>query len=188
MDRMREGMIGAEPASAELERRYRESLRGLLERRLSPAQRGAAVFALAIGAVMTVVFVAQLVRIGPHARAVQVAGLVVGLLFSAGWAALAVASLRSGLENLRFHSVLRSYLVVGFVTLLMGVMLWAGLSSPDVERGNQLILYGLAFLVAFGIPYLTAQLVRQSELRLRQDVLRVQLALAQVQERLNRTE
>lgn len=188
MNGMRDGLMDAERASAELERKYRESLRGMLESRLSPAQRGAALFGLGMSLAMVVFFVVQMVRVGAHARPVQWAGLAVGLLFSLGYGALALASLRGGRENLRVHAVIRSQLVWLFTVLLMALMLWAGLASPSVERGNQLILYGIVFFVGMGMPFFTAQVVRQSELRVREDVLRVQLALAQVQERLARRE
>ena len=185
--RLREGLLGAESASAELERKHRERIRALVERRLGPAQRGAHVFTVALSLALVIFFVVTFLRLRGHETATGVAGIAVGLVFSLGWGALAVASLRSGTENLRFHAVLRSQLIWSFNALLMGLMLWAGMQTPDVTRGNQLILFGLVFFVGFGIPYFVAQVVRQSELRLREDVLRLQLALAQLAERQGRS-
>ena len=184
---LREGLFGAEPASAELERKYHEGLRTLIERRLTPAQRGVHVFGLVMSLALVGFFAFEFWALRGHPTATGVTALAVGMVFSVGWGLLALASLRSGTENLRFHALLRSQLVWIFNALLMGLMLWVGMSSADVVRGIRTILYGLVFFAAFGIPYFVAQVVRQSELRVREDVLRVQLGLAQLAERVGKS-
>ena len=62
---------------------------------------------------------------------------------------------------------------------LAGLMLWAGIETPDPARGNQLILFGLVFWTTMGLPFYLAHMVRQNELRVRLDVLRLELALAE---------
>ncbi|HVP14936.1 MAG TPA: hypothetical protein VMS88_05295 [Terriglobales bacterium] len=177
--RLRNGLLDAEPATAELERKYLESLRGLVERRLTPAQRGVHAFGLLMSLGLTIFFVAQFLRLPGHPRVTVVVGLAIGLLFSVGWGLAALASLRSGRENLRFHTVIRSQLIWIFMALLMGLMLWVGMTSADVVVGIRTILYGLVFFVGFGLPYFVDQVTRQSELRIREDVLRLRLELAQ---------
>ena len=183
---LRQGLLDAETASAELEKKYLESLRGLVERRLTPAQRGVHVFSLMISLALTVFFVTEFLRLPGHPRVTVVVGLAVGLLFGLGWGLLALASLRSGRENLRFHAVIRSQLVWVFVALLMGLMLWVGMTSADVVGGIRTILYGLVFFVGFGLPYFVDQVTRQSELRVREDVLRLRLDMAKLAERLEK--
>jgi hypothetical protein len=180
---LREGLLGAESASPELERKYREGVRVLFERRLTPLRRRSLVFSVMLSLALAVFFVAQFVRLRGHETAIGVVGIAVGFLFSVGWGLLALSTLRRGTENLRFHGVIRTQLIWAFTALLMGLMLWAGLQTADAARGNRLILYGLVFFVAFGIPYFVAQVVQQSELRVREDVLRLELALAQLGER-----
>ena len=181
---LREGLLGAETASAELERRYREAILGLVERRLGPAQRAVHVF----GLLMSLGLVAFFLRAGwgllAHPTATAIAGVAIGLAFSVGWGALALATLARGAEDVRLHAAMRAWLIVGFVFLLMGLMLWAGMTDQDVVHGIRTVLYGIAFFVGLGIPYLVAQQVGQAELRVREDVLRLRLTVAQLAERL----
>jgi len=184
---LREGLIGAEVTTPELERKYREKMQALVERRLTPVQRVTHVFSIALSFALVVFFVVQFVSLRGRETAVGLAGITVGLLFSLGWGALALSALRRGKESLRFDGVVRMQLIWTFTVALLGLMLYVGMDSPDPARGGRLILYGLAFWVAFGIPTFVAQLVRQSELRVREDLLRLELALAQVVERANGT-
>jgi hypothetical protein len=179
---LREGLLGAEPMSAELERRYRERVRALTERPLTAVQKGNHVFGVVLSLWLVVWFVVQLVKRGGHPGPVGIAGLVVGLVFSAGWGLLALTLLRRGTESLRVHAVLRVMLIGGFTLALLGLMLYAGVTSADAAKGNQLILYGLAFWTALGIPYCVVHVARQSELRLREDVLRLELWMARIAE------
>ncbi len=179
---LREGLLGAESFAEEGERRYRERVRALLERRLTPVERASHVFGLALSVGLVVFFVVQFLALRHEARPVAIAGIAVGLVFSLGWGILALVSLARGVEDFRTHGFARAYLIVFFTAALLAVMLVAGLGAADPAKGNQLILYGLAFWTVFGIPSLTVRLMRDSELRVRADVLRVELALAQLAE------
>jgi hypothetical protein len=182
---LRDGLIGAEATTPELERKYHAKMQALVERRLTPAQRGSHVFSLVLSLALTVFFIVEFVALRGRETAAGVAGITVGLLFSLGWGALALSALRRGSESLRFHGVIRTQLIWAFTVALLGLMLCVGMASPDAARGSRLILYGVAFWVAFGIPSFIAQVVQQSELRVREDLLRLELALAQMAERVN---
>ena len=175
---LRGGLLGAEAASAELEKKYREAILGLVERRLTPAQRGVHLFGVAMGLALVAFFVNALLGLPPHPRPTMIAGIAVGLAFSAGWALLSFASMRGGRENLRVHAMIRTQLVFGFTALLMALMTWVGMTSADVLAGIRVMLYGIVFFVGIGIPYFVAQAIRSSELRVREDVLRLRLELA----------
>lgn len=112
-------------------------------------------------------------------RPVALAGLAVGLAFTLGWSAFSIVLLRRGTEDLRLHGSVRTQLVTLFTLALAGLMLWAGLDSPDPARGNQLILFGLVFWTTIGLPFLVAHLVQEATVRVRQDVVRLELALAE---------
>jgi hypothetical protein len=181
--KLREGLLGAEGVTPELERRYRERLQALVERRATPASRATHVFGLVLSAGLVAFFVYQLVLAGSAASPILYLGLAVGLAFSVGWGVLAAISLASRKEDLRTHALARDFLVVGFNAALLGIMLWAGMTTADAARGVRVMLYGLAFWAAFGIPSLFARLLQMSELRTRMDVLRLELALARMAER-----
>lgn len=173
---LREGLLGAEIPSAQLEARYRERLRALTERRLTAAARVGHAVGLAIAAGMVIRFAQLFARVPAGARPETVAGLGVGLAFSVGWALAEGAVLRAGVERLFSHGAVRTLLIVVFTFLLAGLMLWAGIASPDSARGMRLILFGLVFWCAIGLPFLLAHLIRGSEVRVRIALLRMELA------------
>jgi hypothetical protein len=173
------GLLGAEPPSDELRRVHRERLRGLLERRISGLERATQAGSLVIALGLIVQFVRLFLVHRTDGRPVVLAALAVGLAFSAGWSVFSIALLRRRAEDLRWHGYLRTQLVGLFTFALAGLMLWAGLEAPDPARGNQLILFGLVFWVTIGLPFYVGQMVRQSTLNVRQDVLRLELAIAE---------
>lgn len=176
---LRERLLSAEGVTPELEQRYRERVRALAERRLTPAQRWVHVVGLLIGVGLTARFVQLAMIHGIDGKPVEIAALAVGLAFSAGWALASGAVLMSGVDRFFAHEASRMLLIVAFTFLLSGLMLWAGIELPDAAQGSRLILFGLVFWCAIGLPFLLAYLVRWAELRVRADVLRLELSLAE---------
>ena len=177
--RLRDALLAAEPPSPDLEGRHRERLRLLTEHRLTGIERWTHAFGLALGLLLAARFVQLFAQHRADGRPVALVGIAVGFAFSAGWALAAANVLRSGVDRMFTNGTTRDYLVVAFTFLLTGLMLWAGLESPDPVRGTQLIMFGLVFWCAIGLPFLLSQHVRQAELRVRADVLRLELALAE---------
>lgn len=181
--RLREGLPGAEPASADLERKYRERMATITRRRITGIERASHVFGLVVALGTAAWFVWLFLQHRADGRPVAMAGLAVGLAFTLGWSAFSIALLRGGTEDQRWHGVIRTQMVGLFTLALAGLMLWAGLAEPDPARGNQLILFGLVFWTTMGLPFYVAQMVKQNELSVRSDVLRLELALAEAAER-----
>jgi len=180
--RLREGLPEAESASAELERRYRERMAAIARRRLTGFERAGHVFGMIVGLGTAAWLVVAFLQHRADGRPAALVGIAVGLAFALGWSAFSFALLRGGTEDQRVHAEIRAQLIGLFTMALAGLMLWAGLAEPDPARGNQLILFGLVFWTTMGLPYYVARLVRQNELRVRSDVLRLELALAEAGE------
>jgi hypothetical protein len=176
---LRKGLLAAERVTPALEERYRERLRALTERRLTPVQRGSHVVGLLIALGLVGRFIQLFVQHRAGGGAEAIVGLTLGLAFSAGWALAEGAVLASGVNRFFSHGVARTQLIVVFTFLLAGVMLWAGIERPNAAEGIRLILFGLVFWCAIGLPFLMAHLVTQGGLRVRADVLRLELMLAE---------
>ena len=176
---LKQRLLAAEAASPELERRYRERLRALTERRLSGVARAGH----ALGLVLALASLARLIQLfqtqGVASRPVAIVGLATGIAFSGGWAVAEAMVLRAGVERLFSHGAARMMLLAAFTFVLAGLMLWAGLAAPDPRQGALLILFGLVFWCAIGLPVLLIDAVRRTEARVRADVLRLELALAE---------
>ena len=179
---MKEGLLGAEARDPALEERYRARLRGLTERRLGPLARVTHAVGLALGLGLSIRFVQLMVSLHAGGRAEQWIGLGLGLAFSVCWALAEAAVLRDGVDRLFSHGAIRTALVVTFTFVLAGLMLWAGIQSANPTRGMHLILFGLVFWCAIGLPFLMAHLVKSSEVRVRTALLELELALAEARE------
>jgi hypothetical protein len=179
---MKEALLRVEARDPALEERYRARLRGLTERRLGPAARIVHAGGLVIGLALSIRFVQLMVSLHAAGRAEQWIGLGVGLAFSVCWALAEAAVLRAGVERLFSHGAIRTALVVTFTFVLAGLMLWAGIQSANPTRGMHLILFGLVFWCALGLPFLMAHLVKSSEVRVRASLLELELARAEAQE------
>jgi hypothetical protein len=174
---LREALLSAEPRDPALVERHRERMRALTERRLTGAARAGHVLGMLLALALVARFVQLFVQDQAHGRPEALAGLGLGLAFSAGWALAELAVLRAGVERHLSHGAARTVLLVGFAALLAGLMLWAGLASTDPARGMRLILFGLVFWCVIGLPFLIAHWLRQSELRVRIALLRLELEL-----------
>ena len=179
---MKEGLLGVEGRDPALEERYRVRLRGLTERRLGFLGRVVHAVGLALGLGLSIRFAQLMVSLHAGGRTEQWIGLGLGLVFSLGWALAEAAVLRAGVERFFPHGAVRTALVVTFTFVLAGLMLWAGIQSANPTRGMHLILFGLVFWCAIGLPFLMAHLVKSSEVRVRTALLELELALAEARE------
>ena len=154
-------------------------MRALTERRLTGAARVGHVLGMLLALALVLRFVQLFVRDSAQGRPEGLAGLGLGLTFCAGWVLAELAVLRAGVERHLSHGAVRTVLIVGFASLLAGLMLWAGLESPDAARGVRLILFGLVFWCVIGLPFLISHWLRHGELRTRMALLRLELQLAE---------
>ena len=177
--RMRDALLATEMPSPELERRYRERLLAMTERRLTPAKRTALVILLLVMLGVAAWFVRMLVTYPAGSRVDGWISLPVGLILLALLAAYAISALRRGTEDLH-QDGLRGMQLVGLCALVMLVlMMWQAYHQADPARGNHKILVGLVVWTVGALPVGMAHFVKQSELRVRTDLLRLELALAQ---------
>ena len=176
---LREGLLGAEGRDPALEARHRERMRAITERRLTGVARAGHALGLVLSLALVVRFLQLFAQDSARGRPEGLAGLGLGLAFSAGWALAELAVLRAGVERHLSHGAVRTVLLVGFGSLLAGLMLWAGLTSADAARGVRLILFGLVFWCVIGLPFLISWWIRAAELRTRMALLRLELQLAE---------
>lgn len=176
---LREGLLGAEGRDPALETRHRERMRALTERRLTGAARVGHALGLILSLALVVRFLQLFVQGEAQGRPEGLAGLGLGLAFCAGWVLAELAVLRAGVERHLSHGAVRTVLLVGFSSLLAGLMLWAGLASADAARGVRLILFGLVFWCVIGLPFLVSWWIRGAELRTRLALLRLELQLSE---------
>jgi tetrahydromethanopterin S-methyltransferase subunit E len=112
------------------------------------------------------------------------AGLIEGVLFSIGWIILGVRTLKKRSFNLLKQENAVHGLVFGFILLLLVNMLILGSQLEDRAIGNQMIISGAVFFMIFGIPAIINMRVNRMEYTLRQHLLKIELKIAELSERL----
>lgn len=173
---LRDALPAAEAVSPELEQRYRERLRALLERPVSAGER---VFH-AIGGIIALGTVARCVQLfllhRADGRPIGIVGLALAIAFSLAWVGVSAEVVRSGSDRVFGNRRLRSVLIAVFAFLVAAVSLWAGLGAEDATRRQQLVAFGLGFWALIGLPTLVTMLVQEASVRTRMDLLRMEVA------------
>ena len=69
------------------------------------------------------------------------------------------------------------------MVIMMTLFLVQGMAMEDGVKGLKMILYALVFFIMFGIPSLMMMHLNQAELRVRKDILRLELQIAELAEK-----
>lgn len=180
---LREELLSAERVSEDLKAGYEAKLKNLLERPMKGYERVA--WALAsIGSICMGGFFGYTALSLPSGfPLLGRLSFIGGVIFCLAWTVLSIVILRRGTARQKWDSNAISGLVWGFLVLMMTVDLLLGTSMSDVARGTQLILSGTVFVIMFG-HVLPLNRINQAELNLREDLLRLQLQIAELARRL----
>ena len=180
---LREKLLSAEVVSADLKMKYEARVKNLLERPLKAHERVAWTLA-AVGSVcISIFFVCMAVRAPGGFPLVGRLLFIAGTVFPLGWTVLSVVILRRGTARMKWDSNVSAGLTWMFLVVMMTADLLLGSSMTDVARGTQLILTGTVFLIMFG-HMVPLNRINQAELNLREDMLRLQLQIAELAQRL----
>jgi predicted membrane channel-forming protein YqfA (hemolysin III family) len=110
-------------------------------------------------------------------------GSIAGAVFGAAWAVLGVSILRKGSFRLfRDENVVHG-LTFGFTLLLLIVLLLLGGQNADRTTGIQMMLFGGIFFLVFGIPAIFNMRINRAESTLREQLLKLELQIAEIAEK-----
>lgn len=183
-DPLGDKLVAQERTSEALERRYNEEIEAMLERGLKPVERIMYPVAIGMGVSFFVCFgVAAWNAWGslPHLATLSFGvGSVFGLVFSV----YAFRVRRRGRLHLKKDLGLFNGLMWGFMVIMMTVFLLLGQQMENTGKGTQMILAGLVFFVMFGVVGMLQYNIQQAELRIRESVLKLELQVAEIAERM----
>jgi len=187
-DRFADRLIAAEHIDTKRKERYEMGMRQLLNQTLTPAKRIAYAFGAIVGlafAVNSAVLAATLHITGEYAawgRAVFGVFAVLGAV----WAVLAGRIAIRGTVNLRKDRAAIARLVWGLSLLIFIVALLVGGLGLRYGSGRWSVftaVIGLAYLIS-GALFMVRNLVQQSELKICEKLLDIELRVAELDERL----
>lgn len=183
-DPLGDKLVAQERTSEALERRYNEEIEAMLERGLKPVERIMYPVAIGMGVSFFVCFgVAAWNAWGSLPRLATLSfgvGSVFGLVFSV----YAFRVRRRGRLHLKKDLGLFNGLMWGFMVIMMTVFLLLGQQMENTGKGTQMILAGLVFFVMFGVVGMLQYNIQQAELRIRESVLKLELQVAEIAERM----
>lgn len=179
----RDRLLTAEKASEELKSRYDAKVKGLLERPLKRYERIAWALSGAGACAMAIFFICVMISLPSGFPLLARLTFLVGIGFSVGWALFSVLILRRGTFRTRWDSNTATVLLWIFLVISTTAFTMMGSSAPDAAKGNQIILTGLVFLVMFG-HQMPLNRINQAELNLREEILRLQLQIAELARRI----
>ena len=106
-------------------------------------------------------------------------GLGVGVLFGLAWCVTAVSVLRQGAMDMRTHGRWMAVMVWVFTILMVMFFQILGMTVPDRMLGLAMMANGLVFLIGAAVYWLSF-LIGQSQLNTREQLLQLELRLAEM--------
>ncbi len=177
-------LLEQESTSSELEGRYRKELEAMLERKLKPVERVAYSIAAVMGFGFLIIFSVAAWKSWSSLPVLASVGFLTGAVFGAAFSLHAIRILLKGRFHIRKDSGFFMGLVWAFMIIMMTLFLVMGQQMENTEKGTQMILVGLVFFVTFGVVGMLQFNIQQAELRTREAILRLELHVAALADRL----
>jgi hypothetical protein len=181
--KLRNGLVAQERRSKEMESRFREAVEKMTIKKLSTRLR----VAYGLGGILGLFFAGLLGWFAWTAPGgLPFLGrlvLVLGAAFGAAWAGISAYVLKKGSLNIKTDENAAHALLWVFMVLVMTAFLVIGAQAEDRVLGISMVLYGLAFFVVFAIPAFVSMRVNRMESGIREQLLRMEIAMSQMAER-----
>lgn len=174
-----------EPVHADRRARYEQAVKEMFERKLSPMMQ---VFTGVVGvaSIGIAVFLASNAILHPQLPVLAHVGLAGGAVFSLAWAGLCGWTVRKGAWYGKIQPTAIAVLAWVLAVFMETVFLMLAPAAPDPYLWTVAILAGLGILLGAGVQ-LVATRVQQSELTMRESLLRMEYRLAELAEQVGRT-
>jgi Mn2+/Fe2+ NRAMP family transporter len=180
---MRNKLVAQERRNREMEARFREAVASMTTRKLTPRHRVAYGLGCILGLLLAGLLGHSAWTAPPGLPLLGRLILVVGAVFGVAWAGMSAYVLKRGSMNLRTDENAKHALMWIFMVLMMTVFLVIGTQMDDRLLGISLVLDALVFFVVFAIPAFVAMRVNRMEMQVREQLLRMEIALAEMAER-----
>jgi len=179
-----EQLLAQEKTSADWELRYRKEIQSMMERNLKPVERAIYVLVTVICLGFFVIFGVAAIMSWGDLPLLGTIGFALSSLFGLAFALVTISVMKRGRFNFKKDTGKITGLVWCFMIGMMTLFLVEGQQMKDTGKGTQLILVGLVFFVIFGVVGMLQYNIQQSELRVRESMLKIELQLAELTERL----
>lgn len=177
---LRDNLIEQERRDTASEKRFRQEVKKMTEKKLSPPIRIVVGFAGLVGLFLAVYFGYTTLTAPAELPLLGRLLFAAGALFSAVWAGLSAHILKKGSFNIKTDENTSQVLMWIFMVLMMTVFMVIGGGIEDRTRGIFLVLNGLIFFVMFAIPAIFNLRINRMELGVREQLLRMEITLLEI--------
>jgi hypothetical protein len=178
---LRDELLRLETFSPDLRQKYEKELKHMIEKRLSSWDRVWWGWWALFGFAFMVGFGAMALIPGTALPWTARVGFGLGSLFGLMWMVSCLLILNRGTFHLRKDSFVLGGITWTFLVIMTVCSLMLGGQMPDTSKGILMIVSNLTFLVMFGL-ILTWGRIAESELRFRENFLRLELQLTELAE------
>jgi hypothetical protein len=180
----RDRLCELEPQNAQLREKYVESLRNIMEQKLTPIMK-AFILCVGVGSIGIAIFLGTLAYIHGELPPLARLGLAAGSAFAVAWAVLVGWTLKKGTWFGKIQPTIIAGLSWIFAVLMETCFLVLAPQFPDRYLGTVAIFTGLVLLIGAGVGLLATR-IQQTELTMRESFLRMEYRLAQLAEELTK--
>lgn len=181
-DSFRDSILEQEKWTPEFEEKFHKEMKNIMEKKLGRAGKIGWIFSTLLGIFFVVLFSYVALTAPPDFPLLGRIGFITGALFGAGWAILGVWTLKKKSFNLFRQENLAHGLSFGFVLLFLILSMMLGSQMEDKTLAILMTLNGAIFFMVFGIPALFTMRINRTEVGLREELLKLQLKVLEINE------
>lgn len=186
-EKLRNQLVEQQLRNKAFEEKFQQEIRQMMEKKLTPLRRVGYGFAGLLSLVLALLFSYYAWKAPAEFPLLARLGFVAGGVFGLVWFGLSVWVLKKGSFNLRTDENTANGLTWCVMVIMMTLFMLLGGRMKDQTAGIAMVLNSLAFFVAFAIPAFINLRVNRMELGLREQLLKLELKLAQMVENQNQT-
>ena len=181
---IRDRLLDLEKRTPELEEQFKKEVNKMFEKKLTLSGRIMWIFTTLMGVAFAIGFSYVALISAQELPWLMRVGFAMGAVFGAAWAVLGIWTLKKGSFNWLKHDNAVHGLSFGFVLLLLIILLLLGNQIGDRTVAIQMALNGAIFFLIFGIPALFNIRINRTEASLREQMLKLELKMTEIAEKL----
>ena len=180
---IRDRLLDMEKRTPELEKQFKKEVNKMFEKKLTISEKIGWSLSTLMGVFFVIIF-SYAALVSQELPWLVRAGFIEGAVFGAAWAVLSIWILKKGSLNWLRDENMAYGLSFGFILLLMINMFFLGNQLEDKILAIQMMLNTAVFFMIFGIPALFNMRINRTEASLREQLLKIELKMAEMAEKI----
>jgi predicted lysophospholipase L1 biosynthesis ABC-type transport system permease subunit len=181
-ENLRNQLVEQQPRSRSAEERFQQEINQMMEKKLTPIRRMGYGFGGLLSLSLACFFGYYAWTAPAQFPLLARLGFITAVLFGLIWFGMSLRIVIKGVFHIRRDENMANGLTWGFMVIMITMFMLLGGQMKDQTAAISMVLNGLVFFVAFAIPAFINMRVNRMELGLREQLLKMELTLAQITE------